>query len=122
MWARGLADNTTPQFPSTNPSGTLPQSMVPDNQPPAVASEENEAALDQLRMIQYGINALDPAVEGHKYGLPELPLPSQKHAKHRYDSVISQITRLLMEDGKLAKAQRVRKERERERERTPRPC
>jgi small subunit ribosomal protein S7 len=84
--------------------------MVPDSQPPAVASEENEVALNQLRMIEYGINALDPAVEGHKYGLPELPLPSQKHAKHRYDSVISQITRLLMEDGKLAKAQRVRRE------------
>ncbi|KAH6842806.1 ribosomal protein S7 domain-containing protein [Chaetomium sp. MPI-CAGE-AT-0009] len=103
--ARGLADNTTSRIPNTN-SGAVPQSMVPDNQPPAFVSEENEKALNQLRLIEYGINPLDPSVEGHKYGLPELPLPSQKHAKHRYDSVISQVTRLLMEDGKLAKAQR----------------
>lgn len=46
--------------------------------------------------------------QGHIYGLPELPLPSASHIKHRYDPVIHQVTNLLMQDGKLSKAQRVR--------------
>jgi small subunit ribosomal protein S7 len=85
--------------------------MLPGNQQPAYTSPENEAALNQLRMIEYGLTPLDPTVEGHKYGLPDLPLPEDKKVKHRYDAVITQITRLLMRDGKLAKAQRVREHR-----------
>ena len=46
--------------------------------------------------------------QGHIFGLPELPLPSTSHIKHRYDPVIHQVTNLLMQDGKLSKAQRVR--------------
>ncbi|KAL2198003.1 ribosomal protein S7 domain-containing protein [Corynascus similis CBS 632.67] len=104
---RGLADNTTSRSPDSSNSSALPPSMLPgSSQPPAYTSKENEEALNQLKMIEYGLNPLDPSVEGHKFGLPELPLPSQKHAKHRYDSVVSQVTRLLMQDGKLAKAQR----------------
>ena len=45
---------------------------------------------------------------GHIFGLPELPLPSTAHIKHRYDPVIKQVTNLLMQDGKLSVAQRVR--------------
>lgn len=107
--ARGLADNTTSRFPPSNSDGALPPSMLPESQsqPASSASNENEAALNQLRMIEYGLTPRDPAVEGHKYGLPELPIPSEKHRKHRYSEVIEQVTRLLMRDGKLAKAQRV---------------
>lgn len=46
--------------------------------------------------------------QGHIFGLPELPLPSTSHLKHRYDPVVHQVTNLLMQDGKLSKAQRVR--------------
>ncbi|SPQ26833.1 f3c73c71-ba10-44dd-b416-81854bab44d0 [Thermothielavioides terrestris] len=106
--ARGLADNTASRFPGSSggDGSNLPPSMTPASEPPAYSSEENRVALDQLRLIQYGINPLDPALEGHKFGLPELPLPPQKHIKHRYNEVVEQITRLLMRDGKLAKAQR----------------
>ena len=45
---------------------------------------------------------------GHIFGLPELPLPSTSHIKYRYDPVIKQVTNLLMQDGKLSVAQRVR--------------
>ncbi|KAK3945617.1 ribosomal protein S7 domain-containing protein [Diplogelasinospora grovesii] len=69
-------------------------------------SAENEAALSQLQMVAYGLNPFDVSVEGHKYGLPELPIPSEMHMKHRYNPVVDQITRLLMQDGKLSKAQR----------------
>jgi small subunit ribosomal protein S7 len=81
--------------------------MTPSSEPRAFSSKQNEIALDQLQLIQYGVTALDPSTEGHKYGLPELPLPSPMHAKYRYDAVITQVTKLLMRDGKLAKAQRV---------------
>lgn len=85
--------------------------MLPESQSAsglvASSGNENEVALNQLRMIEYGLTPKDPAVEGHKYGLPELPIPSEKHRKHRYSEVIEQVTRLLMRDGKLAKAQRV---------------
>ena len=69
---------------------------------------QNDAALSQLQMIAYGLNPLDPASEGHKYGLPDLPLPSETTLKNRYDPVVVQVTKLIMRDGKLSKAQRVR--------------
>jgi len=44
---------------------------------------------------------------GHIFGLPELPIPSTSHIKHRYDPIVEQFTNLLMQDGKKSKAQRV---------------
>ena len=46
---------------------------------------------------------------GHKFGLPELPIQSTANMKHRYDPIIVQVTNLLMQDGKLSVAQRVRR-------------
>lgn len=45
---------------------------------------------------------------GQIFGLPELPLPSKSHLKHRYDPIVEQVTNLLMQDGKKSIAQRVR--------------
>jgi hypothetical protein len=45
---------------------------------------------------------------GHKFGLPELPIPSTDNMKHRYDPVVVQFTNLMMKDGKLSVAQTVR--------------
>lgn len=67
----------------------------------------NEEALAKLRLMQYGLNPADVEAEGHKFGLPDLPLQRDRNTKHRYDDVINQITKLMMRDGKLAKAQRV---------------
>ena len=44
---------------------------------------------------------------GHKFGLPSLPMARTDHFKHRYDPVVEQLTKSLMWDGKLATAQRV---------------
>lgn len=44
--------------------------------------------------------------EGHIFGLPTLPIPSTSNLKHRYDPVVQQVTNLLMQDGKLGRAQR----------------
>jgi small subunit ribosomal protein S7 len=67
----------------------------------------NQLALDQLQMASYGLDPFDPNLVGHKYGLPELPIAPNMRAKHRYDPVVEQMTRLIMRDGKLSKAQRV---------------
>ncbi|KAK3342493.1 ribosomal protein S7 domain-containing protein [Neurospora tetraspora] len=77
-----------------------------EGQPPVEVTPENAAALSQLSEIAYGVKAADVATEGHKYGLPTLPLPSELHHKYRYSEVVNHATKLLMKDGKLSKAQR----------------
>ena len=44
----------------------------------------------------------------HIFPLPELPIPSHLHMRHRYEPIVEQMTNLLMRDGKKAAAQRVR--------------
>ena len=68
---------------------------------------ENLLALGQMENIANGGTLEDPVDLGHKFGIPELPLPSSSNLKHRYDPVVSQVTNLLMKDGKKSVAQRV---------------
>lgn len=54
--------------------------------------------------------ATQEAVErqpGLKFDMPELPLPRTENFRHRYDPLVEQFTKLLMEDGKLSLAQKV---------------
>lgn len=44
---------------------------------------------------------------GNKFGPVELPLPPQSNLRRRYDTIIDQVTKLMMRDGKLSVAQRV---------------
>ena len=70
----------------------------------------NLLSLGQLESIAAGGHGTDPVTVdtvGHRYGLPELPLPKNANFKYRYDPVVSQVTNLLMKDGKLSVAQRV---------------
>lgn len=67
----------------------------------------NLLALGQMQNIAAGGLASDPVTLTHKFGLPNLPIPSDYNLKHRYDPVISQVTNLLMKDGKKSVAQRV---------------
>ncbi|KAH7342762.1 30S ribosomal protein-like protein S7 [Rhexocercosporidium sp. MPI-PUGE-AT-0058] len=66
----------------------------------------NLLALGQLQNISTGGHATDPVNIGHKFGLPDLPLPSDGNLKYRYDPVVAQVTTLLMRHGKLSVAQR----------------
>lgn len=43
---------------------------------------------------------------GLKFGMPA-PLPKTENFKNRYDPVVDQFTKLLMQDGKLSRAQKV---------------
>jgi small subunit ribosomal protein S7 len=75
--------------------------------PEAPVLSENEIALNQLQQAAYGLNTFDPEVHGHKFGVPALPIAPDMNHKRRYDTVVEQVTKLLMRHGKLAKAQRV---------------
>lgn len=68
---------------------------------------ENLLALGQIQNIADGGQVSDPVVAGHKYGIPDLPLPSNSNLHYRYDPVVTQVTNLLMRHGKLSAAQRV---------------
>lgn len=45
---------------------------------------------------------------GLKFQAPQSPLPKTENFRTRYDSVLDQFTKLLMQDGKLGLAQKVR--------------
>lgn len=56
------------------------------------------------------MTATNQAIErdpGLKFDMPDR-LPKTEHFKNRYDPVVEQFTKLMMEDGKLSKAQKVR--------------
>lgn len=69
-----------------------------------------EIALQQLEMTAHG---LDPFAKSTGYKFEEPPMPqgklpmAQYHMRYRYEEGIAQLTRLLMRDGKLSKAQNV---------------
>lgn len=70
-----------------------------------------EEAQMQLELTASGVNPFDKKFTGLKFEAPEIPQgklhETQFHMKHRYDEGIDQLTRLLMRDGKLSKAQTV---------------
>ncbi len=103
------SSNLTPS-PSPGLSGLpgdeLASSAEEDSFPPP-ETDENAEALRQLQLASYGLDPFDPDVVSHKFGLPELPLAEDNHPKFRYSPVVVQVTRLLMRDGKLGKAQRL---------------
>lgn len=131
---RKYADDATPPPPATSdpydpkhkwgPSEDgkiMRSSFDPENEAdplavvrtPAVTMVQPSAkdhALSQLELTALGLNPFDVAFTGHKFELPELPIPGKMHMKYRYEPVIQQLTRLLMRDGKLSKAQSVRTE------------
>ncbi|KAH8811959.1 30S ribosomal protein-like protein S7 [Xylogone sp. PMI_703] len=67
----------------------------------------NLMALGRLENVAAGGHASDPvAFPGHRFGVPDLPLPPMSHLHYRYDPVVAQVTTLLMKDGKKSVAQR----------------
>ncbi|KAF3761802.1 hypothetical protein M406DRAFT_95072 [Cryphonectria parasitica EP155] len=69
----------------------------------------NESAVEQLQMTAHGLDPFGMKYTGYKFEEPPMPkdkLPrAEYHMRYRYEEGISQITRLLMRDGKLSKAQ-----------------
>ncbi|KAI1631454.1 ribosomal protein S7 domain-containing protein [Biscogniauxia mediterranea] len=117
---RGLADDTTfrrPPYPGDHYDGITPPP------PPPPVETPSKAPIDPKSMVETwapnylnaaALAALEEAAtgetmygddEGLKFEKPERP---GKHAQlqDRYHPVISQVTKMLMQDGKLSKAQR----------------
>ncbi|OBT38740.1 hypothetical protein VE00_10682 [Pseudogymnoascus sp. WSF 3629] len=69
---------------------------------------DNLLALGQMDAIANGGHASDVTAEtvGHKFPLPDMPLKPFSNRKERYDPIVSQVTNLLMQHGKLSRAQR----------------
>lgn len=90
------------------PGEHQPQQIREDDVQMREATEQ-ETAMQQLEMAAHG---LDPfQFTGYKFEEPPMPegktSVAQYHMRHRYEEGISQLTRLLMRDGKLSKAQNV---------------
>jgi small subunit ribosomal protein S7 len=66
----------------------------------------NADALAQLEKAAAGEDLYDED-PGHKFGMPELPGKNDQ-LQNRYPPVIEQVTKLLMRDGKLSVAERVK--------------
>lgn len=71
--------------------------------PPAQEAAALLAKEESLAAIEDGLQ--NP---GHKFPLPVLPLGEGSKLKARYHPVLEQLSRLVMRDGKLSVAQRVR--------------
>jgi small subunit ribosomal protein S7 len=61
---------------------------------------------EDIGLVSFYPGAAQPQVPGAKFGLPVLPIPKDAHLKHRYDPVVEQVTKLLMQHGELSVAQR----------------
>lgn len=95
-----LARRRAEVTPTTSSPGdaALDSSMLPT----AHQQARYEGALDAAAHLQ-------PAPEvskGHKFPLPTMPLPNNLRKDYRYDPVVTQVTNLLMQDGKKSVAQR----------------
>ena len=75
---------------------------------PAIGTRSFSTSTKRMQEALISLEDEDIVTEGHKFGLPALPLHSMANIKHRYDPVVQQVTNLLMQDGKLSVAQRVR--------------
>ncbi|KAJ0109940.1 hypothetical protein J7T55_014742 [Diaporthe amygdali] len=105
----GAAEGATPGQSSDLP---IPPSRGPIREEDVQMREPTpvEEALAQLELTANGLNPFDKRSGGFKFETPEIPQgklhETKFHMQHRYEEGIIQLTKLLMRDGKLSKAQR----------------
>ncbi|KAI0430010.1 ribosomal protein S7 domain-containing protein, partial [Xylaria sp. FL1042] len=99
---RGLASDTSTYPPS---SEELPEPYAPPPVEPFADNFMNAEAIAALEQAAAGQDALDLVAEGLKFGMPTPPAKHEQ-LQDRHHPVIHQITRILMRDGKLSKAQK----------------
>lgn len=114
----GAVGGTIPGFngskippPINGPLGGPEEGEVREEDVKMRALTPKEEARMQLELTASGLNPFDKKFTGLKFEEPEIPQgklhETKFHMKHRYDEGIDQLTRLLMRDGKLSKAQSV---------------
>jgi len=121
--SRAHASNTSRRSYSTIVSGEqasgFPESRVKNRrtyrgnitEEDLAAEKEALSSSHLLKVEEAAIEDEGPVVEeyqGVKFGMPTLPLPPGSVLQKRYEPIVDQVTKLLMRDGKLSVAQRVR--------------
>ncbi|KAI0888166.1 ribosomal protein S7 [Annulohypoxylon maeteangense] len=94
-----------PQEPSEPSEVAAPGEYVP--RPPEIFAQNflNEEAIAALQKASEGYNVYDEEAEGLLFDKPE-KVGKNEQLQNRYHPVVDQVTKLLMKDGKLSKAQR----------------
>ncbi|EED16754.1 plasma membrane phosphate transporter Pho87, putative [Talaromyces stipitatus ATCC 10500] len=69
------------------------------------AAAEDPSIVTVANMINLATERAAENLPGLKFGMPA-PLPKTENVRSRYDPVVEQFTKLLMEDGKLSRAQK----------------
>lgn len=107
MLKDSLKANTTPPKPQSRTFSTYARRALDQEvHPPASADLPLTPFPSAVAEATNTQTLVDPTSQGHKFGLPDLPLPSNMHKDYRYDPVVKQVTNLMMQDGKLSVAQR----------------
>lgn len=104
---RGLSSDTHSSEPPSNGGSSIPPSN-PGAPPPYehfAPTFLNAEAVAQLERVAAGEELYDETV-GLKFDKPTPP-GKKDRLQNRYPEVIDQVTKLMMRDGKLSKAQRV---------------
>ena len=70
------------------------------------AEQRAQYSTDLTTSSTLSLAAEEEESKGHKFPLPTLPLPRELVKDYRYDPIVTQVTNLLMRDGKKATAQR----------------
>ncbi|CAJ2505169.1 Uu.00g125630.m01.CDS01 [Anthostomella pinea] len=104
---RGLTHDTTTRPPSDDASIPPPSTAEYEAKPLEIFAPNflNAEALAALEQAAAGQDMYGEDGEGLKFGMPERP-GKHEQLQDRYHPVIEQVTKLLMRDGKLSKAQR----------------
>jgi small subunit ribosomal protein S7 len=109
------AKEKAPEVMKNNPNATV----KPNTSPAGVSQSRSYSTTTQrhgelLEVSSSSEVGPPPSLEyphgglGHKFALPDMPLPRTEHFKRRYDPVVEQLTKSLMKHGKLSAAQKVR--------------
>lgn len=100
--------------PGKRPFSTMARRPAPGMAPEHLDASQLDPAMLPTEQQRAAFVAPAPATQslspearpGHKFPLPTLPLPPNAHKDHRHDPIVTQVTNLLMRDGKKATAQR----------------
>ncbi|SMR48445.1 unnamed protein product [Zymoseptoria tritici ST99CH_1E4] len=107
-----VKQGNNPAKPSTRAFSTLARRQVEVSQNSEASSLDPSMLPSATQQAQYAAeldassNLPETTHKGHKFPLPDLPLPQGAVKDYRYDPVVMQVTNLLMKDGKKAVAQR----------------
>lgn len=98
--------------PNLNPQGIRSFSTMARRRLEVHSAASQTSAMDAAMLYPTSTSTAQTPITtptqqpGHKFPLPELPLPPTAHKEYRHDPIVTQLTNLLMRDGKKSVAER----------------